>query len=43
LTPDRLRVAVIGCGSMGARHIRTVSADPTVELAAVVDLVPERA
>jgi len=41
--PDPIRVAIVGCGAMGARHARVVSSDPGAELAAVVDIVPERA
>src|SRR5262245_20089274 len=40
---DPIRVAIVGCGAMGARHARVVSADPGAELAAVIDLLPERA
>jgi predicted dehydrogenase len=40
---DPIRVALVGCGAMGARHARVISADPGAELAAVVDIVPERA
>jgi predicted dehydrogenase len=40
---ERLRVAVVGCGAMGARHARTIAADLGAELAVVVDVVPERA
>ena len=38
-----VRVAVVGCGAMGTRHARIVAADPRAELAAVIDIVPERA
>ena len=40
---DRLRVALVGCGAMGARHARTVAGDPGAELVAVIDSHPERA
>ena len=38
-----LQVAVLGAGRMGARHARTVAADPRSRLVAVVDTHPERA
>ncbi len=38
-----LRVALVGCGHMGSRHAAVIASDPGCELAATVDLVPERA
>jgi predicted dehydrogenase len=38
----KLRVALVGCGVMGARHARVISEDPDCELL-TVDLLPERA
>ncbi|MEQ1500650.1 MAG: Gfo/Idh/MocA family oxidoreductase [Myxococcota bacterium] len=37
-----LRVALVGCGAMGARHARVMARDPGVELV-VVDALPDRA
>jgi myo-inositol 2-dehydrogenase/D-chiro-inositol 1-dehydrogenase len=37
-SPTKLRVAVLGCGRMGARHARNVAYfTPRAELVAVVD------
>jgi UDP-N-acetylglucosamine 3-dehydrogenase len=38
----KLRVVLVGCGVMGARHARVISEDPGCELL-TVDLLPERA
>ena len=38
-----LRVAVIGCGSIGNRHADIYASDPLSELVAVCDILPERA
>ncbi len=38
-----VRVALVGAGMMGANHARVVAAEPTAELACVVDVDPERA
>jgi len=40
---DRLRVGVVGVGHLGQHHARILAAMPDVELAAVVDIKPERA
>lgn len=39
---SRLRVAVIGTGSWGRNHVRTLAALPDVELAALCDIDPAR-
>lgn len=41
--PERLRVAVVGLGWMGADHARVLAAHPAAELVAVVDADAERA
>jgi predicted dehydrogenase len=38
----RVRVAVIGAGSWGRNHVRTIAGLPEAELAAVCDLDPQR-
>ena len=40
---DRVRIALVGAGMMGANHARVVTADPGSELACVVDVDPARA
>jgi predicted dehydrogenase len=40
---EKIRVGVIGCGVMGPRHAEAAAAGPLTELAAVADLIPERA
>lgn len=40
---DKIRVGVIGCGVMGPRHAEVAAAGPFTTLAAVADLIPERA
>jgi len=40
---SRLRVAVVGVGSVGQHHARILAAMPHVELVGVVDIKPERA
>lgn len=40
--PAKLRVAVVGAGSFGALHARSVAAHPGADLAAIVDLSPDR-
>lgn len=40
---NRLRMALIGCGTWGEGHARLYAQDPRVELAAVCDLSAERA
>ncbi|MFO7958636.1 MAG: Gfo/Idh/MocA family oxidoreductase [Candidatus Brocadiia bacterium] len=40
---DRVRYAVIGCGSVGPVHAHAVAECPDAELVAVCDVVPERA
>ncbi|SNT02853.1 Predicted dehydrogenase [Geodermatophilus pulveris] len=37
---DRLRVALVGAGGVGARHARTLAGFPDVELVGVADAVP---
>ena len=37
-----IRVAVVGCGTQGVKHLDAYAALPDVEIAAVVDLAPER-
>lgn len=37
-----LRVAVIGCGTIGRIHLRAYRQDPSVEIAAICDLEPSR-
>lgn len=38
---DRVRLAVVGAGAIGRRHIAQIAADPMSELAAVADPLPE--
>jgi predicted dehydrogenase len=40
---SRLRAGVIGCGNLGARHAESYAELPEVELAAVCDIVREKA
>lgn len=40
---DRLRIGLVGCGRIASRHVQVISALPKLELAAVCDLVSERA
>jgi predicted dehydrogenase len=40
---NRLRVAVVGVGSVGQHHARILAAMPGVDLVGVVDIKPERA
>lgn len=37
MNPARIRITVVGAGSIGPRHARTVSAETTAKLVAVVD------
>jgi predicted dehydrogenase len=39
----RVRLAVVGAGTMGEIHLKNAAAMPGVELAAVCDVIPERA
>ena len=39
---DRLRIGVVGCGSMGSHHARIAAASDAAHLVAVVDPHPER-
>ena len=41
--PAKLRMALIGCGTWGQSHAKLYYEDPRVELAAVCDIVPEKA
>ncbi len=43
MSPEPLRVAVIGVGHLGRHHARILAAMPDVRLAGVVDTIPERA
>jgi predicted dehydrogenase len=40
---QRLRVAVVGAGEFGWRHVRAIHRSPRAEMAAVVDTNPDRA
>jgi predicted dehydrogenase len=40
---DKLRIGVIGVGNMGAVHVRDVANLDNTELAAICDIIPERA
>ena len=42
-TPRKVRVAVIGCGVISELHLRCFAHNPQARVAAVCDLVPERA
>ena len=42
-SPKKVRVAVIGCGVISELHLRCFAHNPHAEVAAVCDLVPERA
>ena len=41
--PKKIRVAVIGCGRISGHHCRSIVKAEGIEMAAVCDLVPERA
>lgn len=41
--PARTKIAVIGVGLIGPRHVQTVVADPNAQLSAIVDLSPSGA
>ncbi|CAA6604998.1 Oxidoreductase, N-terminal:Oxidoreductase [Rhodospirillaceae bacterium LM-1] len=43
MTPNAIHVAVIGCGRIAGHHCRSIAGMPGVKLAAVCDLVPEKA
>ena len=43
MSAEPLRVAVIGVGHLGRHHARILAAMPDVQLAGVVDTIPERA
>ncbi|TAN46854.1 MAG: gfo/Idh/MocA family oxidoreductase, partial [Rhodospirillales bacterium] len=43
MTPNAVHVAVIGCGRIAGHHCRSIAGMPGVKLAAVCDLVPEKA
>ncbi len=43
MTKNRARIAIIGVGGMGSAHARDVANLPNTELAAICDLIPERA
>ncbi len=40
---DRVKLAVIGIGNIGTLHLANIEQEPRVELAAVCDIVPEKA
>lgn len=40
---DPLRIALVGCGSMGRRHAAVIDADPGCTLAVTLDRIPQRA
>lgn len=40
---NKLKIAVVGCGNVSARHIEFASLDAKSELVAVCDIVPEKA
>jgi predicted dehydrogenase len=40
---DIVKIAVVGLGNIGSLHLENIAKDPTVELAAVCDIVPEKA
>ena len=40
---DEINVVLVGCGSMGAHHARTISAHPHTHLMGTMDILPERA
>lgn len=42
-TPKKVRVTVIGCGSVSRRYFPHLTASPYVELVAACDVIPERA
>src|SRR5580765_6502630 len=41
--PKRIRVGVIGCGSVSNSYLPHLSASPHVELVSACDIIPERA
>jgi predicted dehydrogenase len=41
--PERIRVAVIGCGSVSGRYLPHLSKCPYAELVSTCDIIPERA
>ena len=43
MTPDPVRIAVIGVGHLGRHHARILSSMEGARLTAVVDTIPERA
>lgn len=40
---DKVKIAVIGLGNIGTLHLDNIEKEPKVELAAVCDIVPEKA
>ncbi|MDR3288942.1 MAG: Gfo/Idh/MocA family oxidoreductase [Peptococcaceae bacterium] len=41
--PEKLRLAIIGCGRIARKHAEAITTLPEAELTAVCDIVPERA
>lgn len=39
----KIRVALIGCGSVSTQYLPNMSKSPFIELVSVCDIVPERA
>ena len=42
-TPERVRIALVGCGRISRSHLEAIDAIAGMELAAVCDVVPDRA
>ena len=40
---DTVKIAVVGLGNIGSLHLENIAKEPKVELAAVCDIVPEKA
>jgi UDP-N-acetyl-2-amino-2-deoxyglucuronate dehydrogenase len=38
----RVRAGIIGCGRMGAKHLRVLNENPEIELVAACDVSPQR-
>jgi predicted dehydrogenase len=38
--PDKLKLAIVGCGGMSAEHIRNIDQNPDATIAALVDIRP---
>jgi len=43
MSTENLKIAIVGCGRIAGHHIRSINSNPSLTLAAVCDMVQERA